>query len=80
MIVDTDIHPGVDRERILGFLLEPWRSRLASGNAGPGGLGYWNPDGDTPDFSMRMLPDSLMDAVMWGTASRLYKLPVPEHG
>ena len=38
---------------------------------------HW--DGDTPDFSMRMLPDSLQSAVMWETASNLYKLPLVQH-
>ena len=37
---------------------------------------HW--DGDTPDFSMRMLPKSLRSSVMWETASKLYKLPVVE--
>ena len=45
MIVDTDIHPGASRDRILDFLPEPWRTRVASGNVGPGHLGYWNPNG-----------------------------------
>lgn len=45
MIIDTDIHPGADRQRILDFLPEPWRTRAKSGNSGPGHLGYWNPNG-----------------------------------
>jgi predicted TIM-barrel fold metal-dependent hydrolase len=43
--IDTDIHNGVDRNRILEFLPEPWRTRYAAGSGGPGGLGYWNPNG-----------------------------------
>ena len=35
---------------------------------------HW--DGDTPDFSMRILPDHLLEAVMWRTAADLYKLPL----
>lgn len=45
MIIDTDIHPGVSRDRMLDFLPEPWRTRLAGGDQGPGHLGYWNPNG-----------------------------------
>ncbi len=45
MIIDTDIHPGVSRDRLLDFLPEPWRTRVAGGDAGPGHLGYWNPNG-----------------------------------
>lgn len=45
MIIDTDIHPGGNGKRMLEFLPEPWRTRVASGNAGPGHLGYWNPNG-----------------------------------
>ncbi len=45
MIIDTDIHPAVNRERLLDFLPEPWRTRVQRGNTGPGGLGYWNPNG-----------------------------------
>ena len=45
MIIDTDIHPGFKRERMLDFLPEPWRTRVAGGNTGPGHLGYWNPNG-----------------------------------
>ena len=44
-IIDADIHNTVDRQRMLEFLPEPWRTRYASGNAGPGHLGYWNPNG-----------------------------------
>jgi uncharacterized protein len=44
-IIDTDIHPGVNPKRVLDFLAEPWRTRYASGNRGPGGQGYWNPNG-----------------------------------
>ncbi|MDQ2787131.1 MAG: amidohydrolase family protein [Chloroflexota bacterium] len=44
-VIDTDIHSSYDRQRILDFLSEPWRTRYASGNEGPGHLGYWNPNG-----------------------------------
>jgi predicted TIM-barrel fold metal-dependent hydrolase len=44
-VIDTDIHNGVDRNRILEFLPEPWHTRYAAGSGGPGGLGYWNPNG-----------------------------------
>lgn len=55
LIVDTDIHPAPNRERVLAYLPEPWRTRYASGNDGPGHLGYWNPNGVTrPDTA---LPD-----------------------
>jgi predicted TIM-barrel fold metal-dependent hydrolase len=43
--VDTDIHPAPDPKRVMEFLPEPWRSRYASGNRGPGHIGYWNPNG-----------------------------------
>ena len=44
-VIDTDIHIAVDQQRMLDFLPEPWRRRFASGNRGPGPLGYWNPNG-----------------------------------
>lgn len=44
-IIDTDIHPTMDPKRVVDFLPEPWRSRFASGNRGPGTLGYWNAAG-----------------------------------
>lgn len=44
-VIDTDIHNVVDRNRILEFLPEPWHTRYKSGSGGPGGLGYWNPNG-----------------------------------
>lgn len=44
-IIDTDIHPTMDPKRVAEFLDEPWRSRYASGNRGPGTLGYWNSAG-----------------------------------
>lgn len=44
-IVDTDIHPYIDPQRVADFLPQPWRRRVQSGNAGPGHLGYWNPNG-----------------------------------
>ena len=45
MLIDTDIHPGGNQQRMLEFLPEPWRTRVKDGNAGPGHLGYWNPNG-----------------------------------
>ena len=44
-IIDTDIHPVADPRRVQEFLPEPWRTRYAGGNRGPGHLGYWNPNG-----------------------------------
>jgi len=35
----------MDPYRVVDFLAEPWRSRFASGNHGPGTLGYWNAAG-----------------------------------
>lgn len=54
-IIDTDIHPAPNRQRVLSYLPEPWRTRYASGNDGPGHLGYWNPNGVTR--SDTQLPD-----------------------
>lgn len=45
LVVDTDIHPAVDSERVLQRLPEPWRTRYSGGNRGPGNLGWWNPMG-----------------------------------
>ena len=44
-IIDTDIHSVTDPQRVAARLPEPWRTRYASGNRGPGTLGYWNPNG-----------------------------------
>jgi len=44
-VIDTDIHNGIDRQRLLEFLPEPWHTRMRSGGGGHGGLGYWNPNG-----------------------------------
>jgi predicted TIM-barrel fold metal-dependent hydrolase len=44
-IIDTDIHPVISPKGIEARLPEPWRSRYADGNRGPGTLGYWNPNG-----------------------------------
>jgi predicted TIM-barrel fold metal-dependent hydrolase len=44
-VIDTDIHSSYDGRRMLDFLPEPWRTRYASGETGPGHLGYWNPNG-----------------------------------
>ena len=45
LVVDTDIHPTLDSRRVAEFLAEPWRRRYVTGNRGPGGLGYGNPNG-----------------------------------
>ncbi len=45
VVVDTDIHPIPPMERTLDFLLETRHIRVAGGNQGPGGAGYWNPTG-----------------------------------
>ena len=45
LVIDTDIHPAVNSERVQARLPEPWRTRYASGNRGPGNLGWWNPMG-----------------------------------
>jgi predicted TIM-barrel fold metal-dependent hydrolase len=44
-IIDSDIHNGISRERMLEFIPEPWKTRLETGNTGPGYIGYWNPNG-----------------------------------
>jgi predicted TIM-barrel fold metal-dependent hydrolase len=44
-LIDTDIHNGIDRKRVLEFLPEPWHTRFKTGSGAPGGLGYWNPNG-----------------------------------
>ena len=44
-IIDSDIHPLFDHDRVPDFLSEPWRRRFAEGNHGPGGFGFWNPHG-----------------------------------
>jgi predicted TIM-barrel fold metal-dependent hydrolase len=44
-VIDADIHIAIDQRRLLDDLPEPWRRRFASGNRGPGSLGYWNPNG-----------------------------------
>ena len=44
-VIDADIHPVLDDRRVLDFLPEPWQTRYAGGNRGPGVLGYWNPNG-----------------------------------
>ncbi|MAS33893.1 MAG: amidohydrolase [Anaerolineaceae bacterium] len=49
-LIDVDIHPVANRTRMLDFLAEPWRTRVARGNTGPSSLGYWNPNGvNRPD-------------------------------
>lgn len=44
-LIDSDIHNGIDRQRVLDILPEPWKTRYKSGGGAPGGLGYWNPNG-----------------------------------
>jgi predicted TIM-barrel fold metal-dependent hydrolase len=44
-VIDTDIHAVPSAQRVMERLPEPWRTRWASGNRGPGHLGYWNPNG-----------------------------------
>ncbi len=44
-IIDVDVHPIIDADRVRDFLPEPWRTRYESGNRSAGGLGYWNPNG-----------------------------------
>jgi uncharacterized protein len=44
-IIDTDIHPLLDPQRVAARLSEPWRRRYITGNTGPGSPGYWNPNG-----------------------------------
>ena len=44
-IIDADIHPAPDPDRVAARLPEPWRTRYLSGNRGPGYLNYWNPNG-----------------------------------
>ena len=53
-VIDTDIHSSYDPKRLLDFLPEPFRTRYASGNQGPGTLGYWNHNGV-------MRPDAVTD-------------------
>ncbi len=38
---------------------------------------HW--DGDTPDFALRALPTAMRDAVMYGNALRVFKLPEKDH-
>jgi uncharacterized protein len=50
LLVDTDIHPNADSQRIMDFLPEPWRTRYAGGNRSATSLGWWNPNGvNRPD-------------------------------
>lgn len=44
-LIDSDIHNGIDRQRVIQFLPEPWKTRYTTGSGAPGGLGYWNPNG-----------------------------------
>lgn len=65
-LIDADIHPAPDPERVQAFLPEPWLTRYKSGNKGRSSLGYWNPNGVmrpdavTPDGSrIEEHPESL---------------------
>jgi predicted TIM-barrel fold metal-dependent hydrolase len=44
-VVDVDVHPLLDPERMPEFLPEPHRGRYLGGNRGPAHIGYWNPNG-----------------------------------
>lgn len=44
-IIDTDVHPILDRTKIAQRLPEPYRTRLIQGNSGYAGNPYWNPNG-----------------------------------
>jgi len=44
-IIDVDLHPAPDWTRVRARLGEPFATRLAGGNRGPGHLNYWNPTG-----------------------------------
>ncbi len=43
--IDTDIHSVLQPASIEARLAQPWKLRFASGDRGPGSLGYWNPNG-----------------------------------
>ncbi len=71
MIIDTDIHAGANGRHLHQLLaMFPADKMLMFATDFP----HW--DGDTPDFSMRILPKELLEPVMWRTAAQLYKLPV----
>lgn len=44
-IIDSDLHPVPDHNRVLDFLNEPWKSRYAKGDHGARHPNYWNPNG-----------------------------------
>ena len=44
-VIDTDIHPLPDLDRVPEFMSQPWKRRFQEGNQGPGGFGFWNPHG-----------------------------------
>src|ERR1051326_6196963 len=44
-IIDPDITAALSSQTLSERRAEPWRTRWASGNRGPGHLGYWNPNG-----------------------------------
>lgn len=44
-IIDTDIHCVTDAQAVGRRLPEPHRTRYNAGSRGPGGPGYWNPNG-----------------------------------
>lgn len=45
MLVDADAHFQIGSARLREQLPEPWARRVATGNVGPGHVGYWNPNG-----------------------------------
>jgi len=45
IMIDCDIHPVPDPNRIIDFLSEPWRTRYTNGNRSASNLGYWNING-----------------------------------
>lgn len=44
-IIDADIHSVPHPASVAARLPQPWRTRYLSGNSGPSGQGYWNPNG-----------------------------------
>jgi uncharacterized protein len=44
-VIDVDVHPLLNPDRMPDFLAEPHRRRYLDGNRGPAHLGYWNPNG-----------------------------------
>lgn len=44
-VVDADVHPRLNFDRVEDYLPSSWKRRYKEGNRGPGNLGYWNPNG-----------------------------------